>query len=222
MKCCLLFLFVTLLPGRALALTVERFEMGRHYWTVVHQPGGLTVEGVARNTRAIDVSVFGFFGHKTINGTLQLHGVDWHMMYGKEVVADHFNRWVLASYPDGTVRICSSPEVAYRYGRPSFGAAGVKIPPRPDEKLPRQFWAVKGRFYFRIRMRGDRWDCQRVARQWGFDSMLHSDGGSSLVSGIRHPSIAKVYRSEDYFALRQGAGGLESATELYFARRDPR
>lgn len=191
---------ILLFPAAAFSLTVERFEKGKHVWTVVHQPGGLTVESVARNSCAIDVSVFGFFGRKTINGSLLLHGVDWHMMYGKEVITDHFNRWVLASYSDGDVRICPSPEAAYAFGRPSFGAAGMKVPPYPDLKLPRQFWAVKGRYYFRVRMFGNRWDCQRVAKQWGFEAMVHGDGDSSLAPWALSPSIAKVYRKEDYLA----------------------
>lgn len=201
----LCILVVFLAPCAVFALEVERFVMGKHYWTVVHEPGGLTVEAVARNSKAVDVSVFGFFGRKTIGGSLLLHAVDWHMMYGKEVINDHFNRWVIASYPNGTVRICSSPEAAYRYGRPSFGAAGMKIPPEPNAKLPRQFWATKNNSYFRVRMWGNRWDCQRVAKQWGFDAMLHGDGDSSLAPGAKSPSIAKVYLAEDYqahFAMR--------------------
>lgn len=217
----LTLLVVLLAPASLFALEVEKFEMGEHVWTIVHQPGGLTVEAVARHSSAVDVSVFGFYGHKTINGTLTRYAVDWHMMYGKEVITDHFNRWVLASYPDGTVRICSSPEVALRYGRPSFGAAGMKIPPDPTKKLMRQFWATKGRFYFRVKMYGTRWDCQRVARDWGFESMVHSDGGTSLVPGVCHPSIAKVYRTTDYLALvqRSPATRLDRSNQVQFLRR---
>jgi hypothetical protein len=196
---------IVLASATVSALEVEPFVMGKHRWTIVHEPGGLTIKQVKSGSKAVDVSVFGFFGRKTIKGSLLLHGVDWHVMYGKEVITDHFNRWVMASYPDGTVRICSSPEAAYQFGRPSFGAAGMKVPPKPNEKLPRQFWATKGRYYFRVRMFGTRWDCQRVAKQWGFEAMLHGDGNSSLAPGAKSPSIAKVYMAEDYqslFAMR--------------------
>jgi|GEM_PF-3101976 len=199
MKRLLLLFFVILLsPNSASALEVRRFKMGTHRWTIVHQPGGLTVEAVERNSQAVDVSVFGFFGAKTINGQSLLYGVDWHWMYGRQIIADHYNRWVIASYPDGTVRICSSPEVALAYGKPSFGAAGMKVPPYPDLKLMRQFWAVKGRYYFRVKMYGDRWDCLRLAKAWGFEAMVHGDGDTSLDPWAESPSIAKVYTEQTY------------------------
>jgi hypothetical protein len=175
--------------------------MGKHVWTVVHQPGGLTVRNVRQNTQAIDVSAAGFFGYKTIEGQLLRHGVDWHMIYGKEVITDHFNRWVIASYPDGTVRICPSRDLAFNWGKPSFGVAGMKIPPYPTLKLVRQLWATKGRYYFRVKMYGDRWDCQRLAKEWGFEAMVHTDGDTSLLPDTRTPSIAKVFDKETYDLL---------------------
>jgi hypothetical protein len=195
-----LMLLLPVSINSASAAEVERFEKGKHVWTVVHQPGGLTIESVEQNTSAVDVSAAGFFALKTIDGQKLIHGVGWHMMYGQEVIDDCQNRWVIASYPDGNFRICPSREIAMMYGRPSFGVDAMKIPPKPGRKVWRQFWATKGNFFFRVKMKGDRWDCVRFAKAWGFETMAHTDGGSSLAPGIKTPSIAKVYNWDTYHA----------------------
>lgn len=178
----------------ASALTVEKFtKRDRLEFHVFIN--GVSTRKASALTGADRSYVFGFYGYKTIGGRLVKYPVDLHVTNGSVKIESMYNRKVIAQFKDGTVRIFPSWTDCKSWGTPLSAAAGITIPPRPNQKLPRQFWATKGDYFYRVKMVGDRWDCLRIATEWGFDAMVHADGGSSLERGHAHPSHAQIFKN---------------------------
>jgi len=190
-----LLVLLFLASSSAVGLQVEKFDMRTDRLVARHYRGGKTAAWVKKSLKADFVTPAGFYGGKTINGRALRHGVDLTIANGEEKIPDLFKgRKVLAVYRTGEVRIFPNYEHCLSWGKPEEAVAGMTIPPRPNERLRRQFWATKGQFYFRVTVVGNRWDCLRIARDWGFEHIVHMDGGSSLDRSIVHPSWLAVFR----------------------------
>lgn len=202
-KLVLIQLLVFVSPS-SFALEVERFDMTKDRLEVRHYRGGKYPDWVQTATGADFVTVAGFYGERTIDGRKLRCGVDLTIENGVRKIGPYCGtRKVLAGYSNGRVVIYPNAASCLAAGTPDWALAGMTIPPAPEQKLWRQFWATKGNYYFRVKMRGNRWDCLRLAKQWGFEAMVHMDGGSSLAPRILHPSYALVFR--DAFATTKVA-----------------
>jgi hypothetical protein len=178
------------------ALEVRQFDMTRDRLEVRHYLGGKYPDWVKAETGADFVMVAGFYGEKTVAGRKLRCGVDLTIENRAIKIGPHWNnRKVLASYSNGRVAIYPNAASCLAAGLPDWALAGATIPPNPNQKLWRQFWAIKGKYYYWVKMRGNRRDCLKLAKQWGFESIVHMDGGSSLAGRVLHPSYVVVLRS---------------------------
>jgi len=189
-----IILLTLLVSSSAAGLMVEKFDSTYDRLEFRHYRGGMTTHKSQRQTGASRDYVFGFFAEVTHRGQRWRSAIDLHVIAGKVKVADRYHRRVLASFANGQVRILPNWQACLTYGQPTFAAAGITIPPQPNIRRPRQFWAVKGRYYYRVKLFGTRWDCQRIAKDWGFETIIHADGGSSLNRACVGPSHALVFR----------------------------
>lgn len=167
-----------------------------------HYRGGKTMTKVKREEKADFVSTWGFYGFKRINGHLTKFAVDLHVIKGEERIANHFNRPVVVQFENGRVRIFRDWRACLKWGVPKWGmppeaAAGMSVPPRSRESLPRQFIATKGDRWYHVRMIGTSNDCRRLAKRYGLTAMIHGDGDLSLMARCVHPSHLVVYRHHD-------------------------
>ncbi|QQG49813.1 MAG: hypothetical protein HZB70_03385 [Candidatus Berkelbacteria bacterium] len=176
-----------------------------------HFVGGKSEAWVRNNTKAKRVSVAGFFGRKTVNGRKLFHGVDLWILDGKVRIPSRFNRPILVSHWDGKVEIVANIKAIKDLTNVMSAEAGMKNPPKPSERLARQFWAVKNGFYFHFEMVGTASRCLRVAKQWGFGTIIHFDGGSSLVAKFS-PSYATVYHKPKSQDLPVNSARLQLAS----------
>lgn len=186
-------LLLLLATSAASGLMVEKFDSTHDRLEFRHYRGGMTTSKSQHQTGASRDYVFGFYAEVTHNGQRWRSGVDLHVVAGHVKIPDHYHRRVLASFADGRVRIFPNWQICRSYGQPTFAAAGITIPPQPNVRRPRQFWAVKGQYYYHVELFGNRWDCQRMAREWGFEAIVHADGGSSLNRSCIGPSHILIF-----------------------------
>lgn len=196
----LLVLFLFSSTKNASGLIVEKYEMGVDILLFRHFTGGKSESWVKKYTGAEAVSVGGFLGKKKINGKDLIHGLDLWVLDGKERIRSHYkDRPIIASYADGTVMVHDNYRSFLAAGKALSAQAGMKIPPKPNERLLRQFWATKGRYYYRVEMVGTRWDCLRLMKRYGFEKKLFLDGGTPLQRGFSatHATVYHLPRANE-------------------------
>lgn len=172
---------------RGFALTVWKFDMRKNTVVFKHYKGGTTLRKAKKELSAVVVTPAGFFAQRYG----MYHAIDLLVDNGKVVVGDIFKRKVMAVHTDRKVRIFPNYITCLLYGEPVYASAGKNIPPEPSRRCARQMWAVKGNYFFIVKLYGSAWECIKIAKQWGFEQTIFFDGGSTLVNEFT-PAIAAV------------------------------
>lgn len=188
----LLLLCASAAAGK-LSLSVETFDMRTDRLEFRHYPGGRTVKWVQAKNGATVARNAAFFGKKLIDGANLLHQVDLYIKHQTVIVPALPKRPVLAVYLDNTVKIFADWQKMLPWGMPNWAIGGMRSPPCPGDSHWRQFIAVKNHYYFRVVVKGSADTCAWLAHEWGFESIIHLDGGSSISPGMVVPSHLLVF-----------------------------
>lgn len=218
MRLLTLFLLLFFLASDTTAAKVTKFTRDDRFEFRVY-PGGVRTAEVRRQLGVKDCFVFGFYGQKTIQGKKMMYPVDLHVTEGKVVIGSHFGRKVFSQFEDGTTGIFKNWDECLKWGMPSTAVAGAdaNAPPDPGRKVRRQFLAVKGEFTYHVEMdRASSRDCLRLAQEYGFESIVHGDGGTTLET-MRSASILVVYRNDPMLlALRQKSTAPKVSSPTFY------
>ncbi|MBI4948178.1 hypothetical protein HY844_01290 [Candidatus Berkelbacteria bacterium] len=185
----LLFLITLALAHLGFAFSVKRYDMAKFKVVFKHYRGGIKLEEAKRRLKAVEVMPAGFFAKRFG----MYHAIDLLIDDRKMVVGDIFKQKVMTVHADGKVRIFPSYIDSLNYGQPIYAAAGKNIPPEPSRKCLRQMWAVKGKYFFIVKLKGSAKSCLRIAKKWGFEYTIFFDGGSTLVNEFT-PAVAGVLK----------------------------
>lgn len=188
----LLLLSASVAAGK-LNFSVEKFDMQTDRLEFRHYPGGRTAKWVKAKNDATFAGNADFFGEKSIDGAKLLYQVDLYIKHHTVIVPARPKRPVLAVYLDNTVKIFADYQTMLPWGMPEWAIGGMRWPPCPTEDLWRQMIAVKSNYYFRVVVKGTADTCAWLAHKWGFESIIHLDGGSSISPGMVVPSHLLVF-----------------------------
>ncbi|MEK7201964.1 MAG: hypothetical protein AAB669_00295 [Patescibacteria group bacterium] len=179
--------------ARKLNFSVETFDMQTDRLEFRHYPGGRTAKWVETENDATVARNACFFGKKSIDGAKVPYQVDLYIKHRQVIIPARPKRPVLAVYLDNTVKIFADYQTMLPWGMPNWAIGGMRSPPRPGDSHWRQFVAVKNHYYFRVVVKGSADTCAWLAHKWGFESIIHLDGGSSISPGMVVPSHLLVF-----------------------------
>lgn len=188
-----LLLLSAIVAAGKLKLSVETFDMRTDRLEFRHYPGGRTAKWVKVKNDATVARNAGFFGKKLIDGAKLLYQVDLYIKHQQVIIPALPKRPVLAVYLDNTVKIFADYQTMLPWGMPVWAIGGMRLPPEPEDSHWRQMIAVKSNYYFRVVVKGTAATCAWIAHQWGFESIIHLDGGSSISPGKAVPSHLLIF-----------------------------
>lgn len=184
-----------------LQFSVLRFSREQDLW-LPQIFSGLTAAQVKARTGADFVFTSGFLNIKKVRGEFTFTPVNLHIIDGNVKVPAFFpQEKVMADFPWGGPTIFNSITQCLSYGTPTTACGLKRIPPVPAEKTGRRIWAIKGSNFFVVDYFGSRVDGQRIARNYGFESSAHSDGGHMVSPYARGASFALIFKGKKQLAM---------------------
>ncbi|KKU43769.1 MAG: hypothetical protein UX60_C0017G0003 [Berkelbacteria bacterium GW2011_GWA2_46_7] len=185
-----------------LQFTVLRFSRERDLW-LPQIFSGLTAAQVKTKTKADYVFTLGFLDIRKVRGARMYRPINLHIIEGTIKIPAFFpEEKVIADFPlpwEG-VTIFDSVAICLSYGTPVAACGLMRIPPVPGEKTGRRIWATKGGYFFVVSYFGTRTDGLRIAKNYGFESSAHSDGGHMISSHARGASFALIFKGKRQLA----------------------